>query len=454
MCLKLFLTIATGSLGVLSELLHSSLDLVAAVITFVSVRVSDKPADANHTYGHGKIENFAAFTETGLLLLTAVYVIGEAVQRLFFLRVHIRPSLAAFVVLFLALGIDIARARALKRAAREYPSEALEADALHFSTDVWSTSVVIAGIAAAWAGERSGAAWLQYADPLAALGVAGVVIWVAVRLGKRTIDALLDVAPSGLQQKVAHAVGGMQGVLSAERVRVRRAGNRHFVDVTVSMPRAASLEQAHAMSDAVERRVAEIIPADVMVHVEPRPYPEEHLFEAIRAAAQRLGLAIHELSAYELGSKLFIELHLEVAEQLSLRQAHHQASLLEEEIRRLPFLSDPRKTEAAEINIHIEPQGTHIPSGQGQVVEMRDLAREVEKFVNDLGSEFGELLDCHEVRVRQVEGKILVSCHCTMNGNLPISEIHDVTGDLEDRVRGRFPQIARVTIHPEPPESG
>ena len=243
----------------------------------------------------------------------------------------------------------------------------------------------------------------------------------------------------------------MDGVLATERVRVRRAGNRHFVDVTISVPRAASFEQVHAISDAVERRVAEIVPADVMVHMEPRAQPGEHLFDAIRAAAQRHGLAIHELSAYQLDARLFIELHLEVDEQLSLREAHRRATVLEDEIRQLSSLG-PGPGHAV-INVHIEPLGTHIASGEQAVVEMRDLARDVENFVNELRQEFHELVDCHEVRVRQVERKILVSCHCTMDGNLPITAIHDVTGALEDRVREKFPQIARVTIHPEPPEA-
>ena len=451
--LKIFLTVVTGSLGVLSAALDSSLDLVAAVITYLSVRVSDRPADADHTYGHGKVENFAAFAQTGLLLLTALYVIWEAVQRLFFREVHVQPSLLAIGILMVAMGIDVVLSRALTRVAREYSSEALEADALQFSTNVWSTLVVILGIAAVWVGERTGVAWLRYADPLAALAVAAVVIWVASQLGRRTLDALLDAAPRGLQQRVAHAVEEMDGVLATERVRVRRAGNRHFVDVTISVPRAASFEQVHAISDAVERRVGEIVPADVMVHMEPRAQPGEHLFDAIRAAAQRHGLAIHELSANELDAHLFIELHLEVDEQLSLREAHRRATVLEEEIRQLSSLGPGSGPRNAVINIHIEPLGTHIASGEQAVVEMRDLAQDVENFVNDLRQDFHELADCHEVRVRQVERKILVSCHCTMDGNLPITVIHDVTGALEDRVREKFPQIARVTIHPEPPDA-
>jgi cation diffusion facilitator family transporter len=450
--LKIFLTLATGSLGVLSEALHSSLDLVAAVITYLSVRVSDRPADADHPYGHGKVENFAAFVETGLLLLTAVYIVWEAIQRLFFREVRVRPSLLAVGVLGVALVIDLVRSRALKRVARTYGSDALEADALHFSTDVWSTLVVILGIAVVWLGERTGLGWLRYADPLAALAVAGVVVWVGAQLGKRTADALLDAAPAGLQERVAHAVGELDGVLSTERVRVRRAGNRHFVDVTISVPRAASFEQVHAISDAVERRVEEIVPSDVMVHMEPRAQVGEHLFDAIRAAAQRQGLAIHELSAHPLDGRLFIELHLEVDEQLSLRAAHQLATRLEEEIRRLPSLGDRPGADGVAVNIHIEPLGTHIAVADGSSGEMRELEGEVERFVNGLRDEFPALADCHEVRVRQVEQKILVSCHCTMEGSLPITEIHDVTARLEDRVRERFPQIARVTIHPEPPE--
>jgi cation diffusion facilitator family transporter len=449
--LKIFLTVATGSLGVLSEALHSSLDLIAAIVTYLSVRVSDRPADADHPYGHGKVENFSAFVETGLLLLTAFYIIFEALQRLFFREVPVRPSLLAIAVLGVALGIDIVRSRALGRAARRYASEALEADALHFSTDVWSTLVVMLGIGTVWLGERTGLTWLRYADPLAALGVAAVIIWVGTRLGKRTVDALLDTAPRGLQERVAGAVEELEGVLSAERVRVRRAGNRHFVDVTISVPRTASFEQVHAISDAVERRVGEILPADVMVHMEPRAQAGEHLFDAIRAVAQRQGLAIHELSAYQLGGRLFIELHLEVDEHLSLREAHRRASGLEEEIRRLPSLGGASGSAGASVNIHIEPLGTHIATADRTAGEMNELARDVEDFINALHAEFHELTDCHDVHVRLVENKILVSCHCTMEGNLLITETHDVTATLEDRIKEHFPQIARVTIHPEPP---
>jgi cation diffusion facilitator family transporter len=443
--LKTFLVIRTGSLGVLSEALHSGLDLVAATITFLSVRVSDEPADERHPYGHGKFENFSAFVETGLLLITALYIIYEAFSRLFFRSVHIEPSITAIVILFCALGIDITRSRALSRVARKFSSEALEADALHFSTDVWSTLVVIAGVGLVWVGATWNMPYLFYADALAALAVSAVILWVGSQLGRRTVDALLDAAPEGLQQEIARAVARIDGVLDVDRIRVRRAGNRHFVDATVSVPRTASLEQVHALSDAIERRVGEIVPSDVMVHAEPRAPQGEHLFEAIRAVAQRMGLGIHDLSALQQQGKLFVELHLEVDENLSLREAHRQATELEEGIREL-------RDGPIDVNIHIEPLGRHIATPDAGAGEMKQLSRAVEEFLNSLPAEYDELVNCHDVRARQVEHHILVSCHCTMKGALPITQIHDVTAALEDRVKERFPQIHRVTIHPEPVE--
>ncbi len=441
--LKAFLVVRTGSLGVLSEALHSGLDLIAAIITFLSVRMSDQPADERHLYGHGKFENFSAFVETGLLALTALYIIYEAFDRMFFRIVHIQPSVTAILVLLGALSIDLTRARTLGHAAKKFSSEALEADALHFSTDVWSTTVVIIGIGLVWAGEIWNLPWLIYADALAGLAVAAVILWVGSQLGRRTLDALVDAAPKGLQQEIALALERMEGVLDVVRVRVRRAGNRHFVDATVSVPRTASLEQVHTLSDAIEKRIGEIVPSDVMVHVEPRAPVGEHLFEAIRAVAQRMGLAIHEVQASQQDGHLFIELHLEVDENLSLREAHRQASELEDKIREL-------RDGAIDVNIHIEPLGRHIATPDSGLSEMNQLAKAIENFLNRLPSEFDELVNCHDVRVRQVEHHILVSCHCTMKSELPITQVHDVTAALEDRVKEKFQQIYRVTIHPEP----
>jgi len=438
--LKAFLSYATGSLGVLSEALHSSLDLIAAVITYLSVRASSLPPDEGHPYGHEKIESFSAFVETLLLLATALFIVYEAAERLFFEGVSIRPSVPAVLILCGCLAVDLARARTLTQVARKYLSEALEADALHFSTDVWSTLVVIGGLLLAGVGARIGQPWLRFADPLAGLFVAGVVIRIGSRLGQKTLETLLDAAPRGLQGRIERAIERIEGVLSVERVRVRRAGSRYFVDATISVSRTATFEQVHAVSDTVERRIREMVPADVMVHMEPRAGTHENVFDRVRAIAQRRGLAIHEVAANQLDGKLYLDLHLEVDERLTLVEAHRAATELERDL-----LSEiPR---AGEVNIHIEPLGAHIPPAD----TMKDLGRTVQAYINDLRSEYHELAECSHVQVRRAENRIVVSCKCTLQASLPITDVHDVIGALEDRVRERFPQIARVTIHPEPP---
>src|ERR1700682_2037284 len=215
--LKVVVGITTGSLGILSEAAHSALDLIAAIITLLSVRVSDKPADADHQYGHGKVENFSAFIETGLLLLTCVWIIYEAVKRLFFHHVEIEPSIAAFVVMFISMAVDFWRSRTLGRIAAKYDSQALEADALHFSTDIWSSAIVVLGLALVLLGRIYGIGWLRDADPVAALFVAGVVVYVSWRLARKTIDALLDAAPQGVRNQIVAAVSAVDRLFEVDR---------------------------------------------------------------------------------------------------------------------------------------------------------------------------------------------------------------------------------------------
>src|ERR1700733_6934457 len=194
---KVVVGITTGSLGILSEAAHSALDLVAALLTYLSVGVSVKPADADHQYGHGKVENFSAFVETGLLLVTCIWVIYEAIVRLFFRRVEVEPSIWAFAVMLISMAVDWWRSRALGRIATKYESQALEADALHFATDIWSSGVVVLGLALILLGHVYHLDWLRVADPIAALFVGGVIVSVSWRLARRTVDALLDAAPAG-----------------------------------------------------------------------------------------------------------------------------------------------------------------------------------------------------------------------------------------------------------------
>src|SRR5262249_47799611 len=231
--LKIVVGFTTGSLGILSEAAHSGLDLVAAIITFFSVRVSDKPADAEHQYGHGKIENFSAFIETGLLLLTCLWIVYEAIARLFFRRVEIEPSIWAFVVMFTSIAVDVWRSKALARIAEKDDSQALEADALHVSTDVWSSSMVIVGLVFVLVGRMCHVDWLRDADPSGALMVAVIVVHVSWRLARRTVDALLDAAPAGVRNQIIAAVEKVDGVLEVDRARIRKARNRYFAALAI-----------------------------------------------------------------------------------------------------------------------------------------------------------------------------------------------------------------------------
>jgi cation diffusion facilitator family transporter len=437
--LKIIVGISTGSLGILSEAAHSGLDLVAAIITFLSIRVSDKPADADHQYGHGKVENFSAFIETGLLLLTCVWIVYEAIERLFLRKVEIEPSIAAFLVMMFSIAIDYWRSRALGKIAVKYDSQALEADALHFSTDIWSSTVVIVGLILVQLGHSYGVLWLRNADPVAALVVAGVVIYVSWRLARKTIDALLDAAPSGVRNQIIDAVSKVAGVLEIDRVRIRRAGNRYFADLSIGLARNVTFQRSEQMADAVTASVHDILPdADVVVHSVPREQRGENIFDRIRAVAARHNLNVHDVSVQDLGGHLHVEQHLELDERLTLLEAHDQVTLLESAIR----LDVP---EISSILTHIESEPATIESGDEVV---RDPG--LERRLRAVAAEFPEIVDMHDVKFKRVRDRLYVSCHCTLSDDLPLSRVHDIQTALEIRFKQDAPELFRVLIHPEP----
>ncbi|OLB21699.1 MAG: cation transporter [Acidobacteriales bacterium 13_2_20CM_55_8] len=437
--LKIVVGITTGSLGILSEAAHSALDLIAAVITLLSVRVSDKPADADHQYGHGKVENFSAFIETGLLLLTCVWIVYEAMERLFVLHVEIEPSMAAFAVMFFSMAVDFWRSRALGRIAAKYDSQALEADALHFSTDIWSSGVVVLGLLLVMLGRKYNIDWLRDSDPIAALFVAGVVVSVSWRLARRTIDALLDAAPAGVRNRIISAVSKVDGLLEVDRVRIRRAGNRYFADLSIGLARNVTFQRSEQVADAVTMAVHDVLPdADVIVHSVPRAMNTENIFDKVRAVATRQNFNVHDVSVQNLHGRLHVEQHLELDEHLSLKEAHDRVTSLESEIR-----SDV--PEISSILTHIESEPATIETGDEILRDAR-----LEKRLKEIASEFPEILDMHDVQIKRVRGRLYVSCHCTMSDELPLSRVHDISTDLEIRFKQEAPELFRVLIHPEP----
>lgn len=261
--MKLLVGVATGSLGILSEALHSALDFLAALITWVSVKLSDKPADSDHNFGHGKIENFSALLEALLLLATCAWIVYEALSRLFSGNTHIDVGVWSYVVVIASIAIDSWRSRELMRAAKKYKSQALEADALHFSTDILSSFVVLLGLVCANFG-------YFFADSVAALGVALIVIWVSLRLSMRAVNSLLDKAPEGLHESVEKIISGVDGVVCLHDLRVRNVGPEYEIDVNVHVDPKLSLVDAHDISERVERAVSQKLGNIIInVHIEP-----------------------------------------------------------------------------------------------------------------------------------------------------------------------------------------
>lgn len=260
---KLIIGILTGSLGILSEALHSGLDLIAAVITYFSVRISDRPADKKHHFGHGKIENFSALIETLLLVITCVWIIYEAVNRLVSGNVHIQVTAWSYIVVVSSIIVDVTRSRALYKVARKYNSQALEADALHFSTDIWSSAVVLAGLICANFG-------LFAADSVAALGVAVIVLSVSYKLGKKAINVLLDRSPVTLSDEISSIIQLIPEVSYFHDLKVRVAGADTFVNVTIHIDPGLNITEAHAISHKVEAIICKRIDrCEVHIHYEP-----------------------------------------------------------------------------------------------------------------------------------------------------------------------------------------
>jgi cation diffusion facilitator family transporter len=437
--LKIVVGVTTGSLGILSEAAHSGLDLIASILTFFSVRVSDKPADADHQYGHGKFENFSAFVETALLLLTCAWIIYEAVVRLFFRRIEIEPSIAAFAVMLFSMGADWWRSRALGRIANKYDSQALEADALHFSTDIWSAGVVVLGLALVLLGRTFHIDWLRDSDPVAALFVAGVVISVSWRLARRTVDALLDAAPPGVRSQIYDAVSRLDGVLEVDRVRIRRAGNRYFADLAVGFARTVTFQRSGQLASAVTESVRHILPgADVTVQPLPRAQRSENVFDRIRAAATDKNLNVHDISVQDLSGRLHVEQHIELDERMTLKEAHDQVTELESDMRRdVP--------EIADILTHIESEPATIERPDEVVSDV-----ELEHRLKAVASQFPEVLDVHDFIFKRVRGRLYISCHCTLSDDLSLARVHDIQTELEIRFKQDAPELFRVLIHPEP----
>lgn len=442
--LKLLTGLFTGSLGMLSEAAHSGIDLIAAVLTLFSVQVSDRPADEEHNYGHGKVESLSAFVETFLMLGSCVWILTEAIRRILF-RQHLAltPSIWPFAVLLLSIAVDYSRSRNLHRVARQHCSPALEADAIHFGTDIWSSFAVLLGLGATFAGEHWHLPWLELADPIAAIVVSAIILRVSWRLARQTVDALLDATPAEtraqMRRDLIRDLSAIDGIISVDRVRTRRSGSSYFADLTLGMPRNLTFQRSEQITKAATESVQRQLPgADVVVHSVPTASRAESIHDRIRAVAARSNLAMHDVSVQQYDGALHLEQHLEVDETLSLRRAHDLVTQLESEIRReVPAI--------ATILTHIESEPATIE--QPASLEQD---RQLEKRLRRAATAFPEIRDIHEVFVTKTNDRIQVSCHCTLPDDLPMARVHEIITALEGAFKLDAPEVSRLLIHPEP----
>ena len=430
---KFIAGLVTGSLGILSEAVHSLIDFGATAITYSAVRFADRPPDETHHFGHAKAESIAALVETGLLFLTTAWIVYVALSRLITGHSEIEVTWWAFAIILGSIVIDWNRSRALSRAAEAHGSEAMAADALHFSSDMWSSAAVIIGLVLAWYG-------MPAADSLAALVVACFVALAAFRLGRRTLATLLDAAPEGAVAAIEEAAERTPGVLGVGKVRVRPAGPTLFFDVDIKVRRTLPFDEVDAIKSAFIAAVRQRFKkADVSVTALPVALDDETVFEKTMLLASRRALNVHHLTAQHVGDRLSVALDLEVDGDMPFAAAHEIATALEQDIR-------AELGSEVEVETHIEPLEARILAGEPAGPE-RTTA--IEHLLEDIAAE-GPLTGIHNVRVRVNDDGMYVTFHCRVDGARSVEFVHAAVDRLEKTLRERLPRVRRIIAHAEP----
>jgi cation diffusion facilitator family transporter len=434
---KLIVGLSTGSLGIISEALHSFLDFGATILTYMAVRVSDKPADAEHPYGHGKIESVAALAETALLFITSFWIIYEAAHRLISGKIEVEATWWSVAVILASIAIDYSRARALNRIAKKTRSQALAADALHFSSDILSSACVLVGLIFVALGWPVG-------DPIAALGVSLFVCHAGWVLGRNTIDTLIDAAPDGVAERITSIVASVEGVARVNRVRARPAGSFVFVDTDISVGRSFSQAQiTHIRQKIIDAMKSKMPEAEMTITTHPLALDTETVHQRIMAIAHNHDANVHHVTIHHSAELLSVSFDLEVEENFSILKAHEIASHLEADIR-------TEFGETTEVETHIEPlQDKGIRDDN---VDANELAK-ISDLLETLVKETKSLSTMHNVRVRKTENGLIIIFHCRTAPERTVAEVHKTVDALEVKLQTAYPGIWRIIAHTEPEEN-
>jgi cation diffusion facilitator family transporter len=433
---KFIVGILIGSLALVSEALHSSVDVVATVITWLVVRVSDLPADEEHHYGHGKFESVSALGVIAILYVLAGGILVASWSRLHEGTPPPKLSVIPFAVLLVDIAVNLWRARALHRAARETRSQALAADALHFMSDVLGSVAVIIGLALAGLG-------FWWGDAAAAIAVAVMIALLGLRMARDTVETLLDRAPEGAAEKAREAIEEVPGVVDVERLRVRMVGATHFVDAFVRVPRTFPIDRVEEIKQKAQAAViAALGDADVTFTPVPVALDNESVRERIMVIARNAGAAIHHVTVHDLGGKLTVSIDLEVDGEMPLNDAHDIAHDLEHSIRE-EFGAD------AEVDTHIEPLEPELPLGTDAAADRIETIREaLTRFAAATA-----IHDIHHVRVRDTNAGEIVNFHCRAEPSMSVIKVHENVDEIERELRRAFPSVKRVISHAEPPHA-
>lgn len=443
---KIVVAIWTNSLGILSEALHSSIDLIAAFVTLGAVRMAERPADADHHYGHEKVESLSSLFETALMFVTCGWIVYEAIDRLIS-PVDVDVTYVAIGVMVLSIMVDFTRSRALHKMAKRYKSQALEADAIHFSTDLISSIVVILGIIVTMAA-TSGVIPIEFRvfDSISALGVAAITAIIGYRLWKRSIHTLMDGAPEGISELVANEAMRIKEIRGVGQVRVRETGPKVYIDCTVFIDKVVPLEQAHRVIDDFTNRIRKRVDnAVIMVNAEPFCVEPTDLVDRIRAEAADFDeiKTVHNINVSEFdndtGEDMEVDFHLELDGDLSLDKAHAIATRLENRIKTL----DQRITL---VTSHIEPADCHSCGTKSVRLGEEGIAHSIKQLVGT----FPEIEDVTRISVQKKEGNIRVGMCCSFDRSHSVKQAHDVAEKLEGVIRAKHPEVEVVSIHMEP----
>jgi cation diffusion facilitator family transporter len=433
---KFVVGVAIGSLALISEALHSSVDVVATVITWLVVRVSDLPADEEHHYGHGKLESISALGVIALLYVLAGGILVESYSRLSEGAPPPTISAIPFVVLLIDIAVNFWRARALHRAARDTRSQALAADALHFASDVLGSVAVIIGLALSGLGYAWG-------DSAAAVAVAVMIALLGLRLARSTVETLVDRAPEGASEKAAAAIRSVAGVVDIERLRARTVGSTYFIDAIVKVPRTYPIDRVEEIKRRAQQAVTKVLgDADLTFTAVPVARNNESVRERIMVIARNSGLAVHHVTVHDLGGKLTVSIDLEVDGDMPLTAAHAIAHELERNIRE-EFGED------VEVDTHIEPLEPELPVGSDAAPERVETIRTaLSRFAAN-----GAIHDIHSVRVRNTDAGEIVNFHCRAAPSMSVIKVHENVDEIERALRRAFPTVKRVISHAEPPDA-